>query len=61
MHWACVFGNDNSVNFILSFKNLIINKVDYEGNSSLHMAVTNGSFHCVKKLLIFGIDRSIVN
>ena len=52
---------ENSVFFLLSIKNIEINIKDYEGNTPLHLAVTTGNSRIVKKLLIKGADREMVN
>lgn len=42
LHWACFYGNEHVVNFLVSL-NVEINAQDFEGLTPLHLAVLSGN------------------
>ena len=60
LHWACYFGAEEAVNFLLYLK-ANINQCDKENITPLHLAVNEGKENIVLKLLQKNADRNIAN
>ena len=60
LHWACYYGAEESVNYLLSL-NVDINAQDKEKFTPLHLSVSNNSLKIVRLLLQKGADKNIVN
>ena len=61
MHWASYLGCENAVTFILSWNPQLDLKDQEGGLTPLHLAVISGNSRVVRKLLIKGSDRSILD
>lgn len=66
LHWACSSGSKMALDYLLSYiteeaKNLdVINAVNYQGQTALHITIlTTGSISSIKKLIKKGIDFTI--
>ena len=60
LHLACSKGSKKAVDILLDL-GANINAVDNEGNSCLHHAVNSSNLTILKKLLIRGADKTIIN
>jgi len=60
LHIACSRGNRKAVDILLDL-GANINAVDFKGNSCLHHAVNSNNFTILKKLVIRGVDKTIIN
>ena len=60
LHWACYYGAEESVNYLLSLK-VDIDAQDKEKFTPLHLAVSNNSINIVRLLLQKGANKNIVN
>ena len=60
LHWACYFGAEEAVNFLLNLK-ANINEQDKEKLTPLHLAVNEGKENIVIKLLQKNADKYLAN
>ena len=60
LHWACYYGAEESINYLLSLK-VDINAQDKEKFTPMHLAVSNNSINIVRLLLQKGADKKIMN
>ena len=60
LHWACYFGSEEAVNFLL-YLDANINQQDKEKITPLHLAVNEGKENIVIKLLQKNADRYLPN
>ena len=60
LHWACYYGAEESVNYLLSL-NVDINAQDKEKFTPLHLAVSHNTINIVRLLLQKGADKNILN
>ena len=60
LHWACYFGSEEAVNFLL-YLDADINQKDKENITPLHLAANEGRENIVIKLLQKNADRYIPN
>ena len=60
MHFAAISGMDNSIIYLLNM-GLNPNLQDINGNTPLHYAVKYGQNRIIKKLLLNGADKNILN
>ena len=60
LHWACYYGGEEAVNYLLSLK-VDINAQDKEKYTPLHLAVSHNTIGIVKLLLHNGADKNILN
>ena len=60
LHWACYFGAEEAVNFLLNL-NANINEQDKEKLTPLHLAVNEGRENIVIKLLQKNADKNLAN
>ena len=60
LHCACIQGSKNAVDLLLDL-GANINARDNEGNNCLHYAVISNNASLLKKLLVRGADKTIVN
>ena len=62
LHWASYLNSENAVNYLISEKwEVPINMQDNDGLTPLHLDVISGNSRIVKKLLIKGADKDIVD
>ena len=61
LHWACYHGSESVVQFLLAQPSVKKDEQDYEGQTPLCVAVTNGRVGVVKRLLIAGANRRLTN
>ena len=59
LHWACYFGCENCVDYLLSFKEVNINSCDNEGKTPLHIAIVSENVNVIKKLIRYGSNKFI--
>ncbi|CAD8088721.1 unnamed protein product [Paramecium sonneborni] len=64
LHWACFYGQEHSVNYLLPLIDKKkpyspLNSLDSHELTPLHLAVQSGNTKLVKKLLIYGADKTI--
>ena len=59
LHWACYFGCENCVDYLLSFKEVNINYCDNEGKTPLHIAILSENVNLIKKLIRYGANKNI--
>jgi len=59
LHWACYHGSEYAFQFLLSFENIDLNKVDNEGLTPLHLSVMSERNNILKKLLQNGAKRDL--
>ncbi|EAR94873.2 DHHC zinc finger protein (macronuclear) [Tetrahymena thermophila SB210] len=61
LHWACFLGNENAINYLTSYSEIDINQPDSQGLSPLHLAVISGNAKAVKRLLLKGANRNLID
>ena len=61
LHWASYTGSYLAFQFLLSFEEIDLNKIDNEGLTPLHLCVMSEKVKIVKSLLQSGANRDIKN
>ncbi|CAD8079250.1 unnamed protein product [Paramecium primaurelia] len=64
LHWACYYGQEHSANYLIPLIEskkpyYPLNSLDSHQLTPLHLAVQSGNTKLVKKLLIYGADKTI--
>ena len=61
LHWAAFSGNENIVDYLLADSKCELDSKDEDLQTPLHLAVLNGEGKIIRKLLIAGADKRILN
>ena len=58
LHWAAYMGSENSASLLLSWDRTMIETMDNEGQTPLHLATIAGSARIIRTLLVKGANRN---
>jgi len=61
LHWAAYSGSFTAINFLITWGSKLNMKDKDTGVTALHLAAMQGNTRIVRRLLIKGIDRSIID